>query len=182
MRHLLMRRPHLRAIPLSPALPAGYELRTWAPDDDLDSLAATLTGAFQDEWSPERVRTSLTEAPDVRAVYAVFRDGKVVATASSRLLPERFPESGYVHWVGTVPEHARLGLASLLLIRLLSEFAERGCKDAVLETEDFRVPAIRTYLRLGFTPAYEVGDEDHRERWSAIFQHALSTPSPHRSL
>ncbi len=68
----------------------------------------------------------------------------------------------------------RLGLASLLLIRLLGEFAERGCKDAVLETEDFHIPAIHTYLRLGFTPVYEVGDEDHRERWSAIFQHVLA--------
>ncbi|MDP9350535.1 MAG: hypothetical protein M3P51_03195 [Chloroflexota bacterium] len=62
---------------------------------------------------------------------------------------------------------------SLLLIRLLGEFPERGCKDAVLETEGFRIPAIRTYLRFSFTPVYEVGGEDHRERWSAIFQQAL---------
>ncbi len=81
MKHLLMRRPHLREVPPSRPLPTGYELRAWAPDDDLDSLATTLSGAFQEEWSRERVRTSLTEAPDVRAVYAVFRTGRAVATA-----------------------------------------------------------------------------------------------------
>lgn len=171
-----MRRPHLRDVPQVPKLLSGYELREFGSGDDLRSLAATLSAAFEEEWTVQRVRDSLTDAADVEAVFAVFHGGKAVATASIRSLPERFPDSGYVHWVGTHPAHARRGLASVLLARLLGEFAERGCRDAVLETEDFRLAAIRTYLRFGFTPVYEVGDEDHRERWAAIFQTALKVP------
>jgi mycothiol synthase len=44
---------------------------------------------------------------------------------------------------------------------------ERGCGEAILDTDDFRLPAIRTYLRLGFTP--EISADDHAHRWDRIF-------------
>ena len=43
----------------------------------------------------------------------------------------------------------------------------------MLQTDDFRLPAIRMYLKLGFTPVYEVEGEDHRARWSAVFERLL---------
>lgn len=93
-----------------------------------------------------------------------------MATASSRWLPHLYPGSGYVHWVGTHPDHTRRGLAMALMARLLQDFRERGYRDAVLETDDFRIPALKTYLRCGFLPVYIVKGEDHRSRWAAIFQ------------
>lgn len=80
--------------------------------------------------------------------------GRPVATASSHWLPDRFPGAGVVHWVGTRPDHARLGLGSALLRRLLHDFDERGYPAAVLQTDTFRLPAIRAYLRFGFLPVY----------------------------
>lgn len=170
MSSLLLRRPHLIDIPHAAPLPEGYALRSSTGDRDLADLATILSAAFADPWDEERVRRDLTEAPDVQAVYVATWQGRAVATASSRWLPERFPSSGYVHWVGTHPEHLRRGLASALLVRLLQDFAGRGREDAVLETEDFRLPALRTYLKFGFTPVYEVGGEDHRGRWSSVFR------------
>jgi mycothiol synthase len=171
---ILMWRPHLLGLPKVAPLPEGYVLRTLNSEDDLNHLASTLTAAFNVPWDVERVRGKLTEAPDVKAVYGVTWKGIPVATASSRWLPERFSESGYVHWVGTHPHHARRGLSSVLMSRLLCDFLDRGYKDAVLETDDFRIPAVGLYLEFGFIPVYDVNGEDHSYRWSAIFQTMFS--------
>lgn len=169
MAHLVMRRPDLAGLPPTPALPAGYALRAWRPHDELPALASALSAAFGEEWTSERVRTALTESPEVSAVYAVFAPGgAVAATASSRSLPERFPGAGVVHWVGTHPEHARRGLGAAVVSRVLGDVSERGHQAAALETQDHRLPAIRLYLRYGFTPVYEVEGEDHRWRWSRV--------------
>ena len=167
---LRMYRPHMRDIPASPPLPAGYELRPCEGEEDERALADALTGSFGEDWPVSRVRSSLTEASDVLAVYGVAWQGAPVATASSRYDPDKFPNCGYVHWVGTHPDHARRGLGMALMVRLLHDFQERGYRDAVLETDDFRLPAIRSYLRCGFLPVYEVNGDDQRDRWSAIFQ------------
>lgn len=168
---LLLRRPHLEDIP-ERALPAGYVLRLAEPADD-EAIAETLRESFAEPWDVELVRTRLTRAEDVVAVYVVAYDGRVVATASSRWVPDTYPGAGYVHWVGTHPAHARKGLAAALLVELLNHFREVGRTDSVLQTDDHRHPAIRSYLRLGYTPVYEVDGEDHRQRWSAIFQALL---------
>jgi mycothiol synthase len=168
--HIVMRRPHLRDLPAPAALPEGYQLRTFAGAADLAPLAEALSNAFGFTWSEERVRLKLTEAADVRAVYVVAWQGRPVATASSRSLPELYPGTGYVHWVGTHQDHGRKGLSAALMGRLLLDFAARGERDALLETDDVRLPAIKLYLKFGFVPVYQAHGEDHTERWSAIFQ------------
>ena len=170
---LLMYRPHLDNVPATRPLPEGYEVRQFEAGDDIEALAETLTSAFAEEWSVERVKSSLTEASDVLAVYVVTWEGRPVATASSRLDPGPFAGSGYVHWVGAHADHAGRGLGTALMVRLFEDFRERGYPDAVLQTDDFRIPAIKSYLRCGFLPVYEVQGDDQRARWSAIFQQVL---------
>ena len=171
---LQMARPHLEPGPALLPLPAGYELRLAHGDDDERDLAHVLTTSFEEEWSIERVRSSLTAAPDVLAVYVVTWNDRPVATASSRYHPEQFPDAGYVHWVGGLPEHAGRGLGSALMERLRQDFHERGYGSAILETDDQRLPAIKVYLRHGYLPLYDVKGEDHRPRWTAIFQSLLA--------
>jgi hypothetical protein len=45
---------------------------------------------------------------------------------------------------------------------------EAGCHGAYLTTDDFRVPAIRSYLRAGFLPV--LYQEDMAQRWAAVLQ------------
>jgi mycothiol synthase len=163
---LLMRRPWLGEFPEPPALPPGYTVRPYAPAD-LAALAETLTSAYEESrWDTERVRRDLVEAPDVERIYVAAFAGSPVATASARLLPQRFPGSGYVHWVGTAPAHRGKGLATLVTLRVLDYFREAGLRDAVLETDDFRLPALRTYLRLGFVPEYR--EPEQQRRWARL--------------
>jgi ribosomal protein S18 acetylase RimI-like enzyme len=170
MNMLLMRRPHLRDLPTVRPLSGGYRLRQYIAPDDLPSLIATLQSAFTEPWDEARARRELLDVPDVKATYVIEHDGAVVATTSSKIVPDLFAGSGYVHWVAVSENHLRRGLAAVLMQRVLQDFIERGHRDAVLETDDHRLPAISAYLRFGFVPVYDVRGEDHRERWSAIFQ------------
>ena len=162
---LFMRRPSLDDLPPAPPLPEGYVLRTCEPGD-LPALAAVLTAAFDTAWDEEKVRRDLAEAPDVECVYVVALEGVPVATASARLLPDRFPGSGYVHWVGADPRHQGKGLGTLVSRRVLEHFRAANLADAVLETDDYRLAAIRSYLKLGFVPEYP--DAGHKLRWARV--------------
>ena len=41
-----------------------------------------------------------------------------------------------------------------------------GFRHIGLSTDDFRVPAVKTYLRLGFRPWYY--EDDMKDRWRAL--------------
>src|SRR6476661_3505600 len=97
MTSIFMRRPHLHDIPETQPLAEGYVLRqAFSPADDT-ALAVLLTAAFGEAWDEARVRSRLTCAPDVRAVYVVTHDGEIAATASHRRLPQQWPDAGCVH-------------------------------------------------------------------------------------
>ncbi len=167
MRQLLMRRPHLRGLPPLASPTPGYHLAL-AGIEDAFTIAQCLKNAFGVDWSPDRVLRDLLEAEEVLATYIVRYEGRCVATASARLIPSVFPGSGYLHWVATHPAHRGKRLGEWVSLRVLYLFAEKNCRDAVLETDDFRLPAIKTYLRLGFLPEYD--HPSHPSRWRKVFE------------
>lgn len=175
-----MVRPHLQGVPRRP-LPEGYVLCTSEYGDE-PQLAGLLSAAFEGVWDVSRVAATLTRAPEVRAVYGVFRRDQLVATASSQHLPERDPEAGFVHWLATHwlathPDYRAFGLAAALLAHVLGDFSARGYLRARLDTQPERLPALRLYLKFGFVPEYEpeyeVAGVDQRELWSNIFAELL---------
>ncbi len=160
-----MRRPDLDNLP-EIVLPEGYELRPFQPGDG-PSASATLSLAFEDEWTEERVLRDLAENACVRTMFVVVTDGQVVSTASAAEM-ESHPGSGYVHFVGTHPEHTGKRLGYMATLATLHEFRRLGYPDAVLNTDDHRLPAIRTYMNLGFN--MEATDPTHFMRWLTIVQ------------
>ncbi len=173
MRHLFMRRPNLDDLPPMPELPPGYLLREYRVED-LEPLSALMRVAFEDpQWTASRLKQVLIDAPDVRRIYIVDYEGRPVSTASARLMPEQHPGSGYIHWVATSPEHRGNHLGYTVTLACLYAFREFGCRDAVLETDDHRLAAIRIYQGLGFVP--EERDPSHVERWAAVIANLLAS-------
>jgi ribosomal protein S18 acetylase RimI-like enzyme len=165
-RQLVMRRPDLDGLPPL-ELPAGCEIRDVRGGEE-PALADLLTASFGEPWNVERVRDSFIDAPDVTNTYVAVRDGRLIATASARLVPNRFPGSGYVHWVGVHPDARGMRLGFAVSLRTMIRFRELGCRSAVLETDDWRVPAIKTYFTLGFRP--ENACPTHPDRWNRILE------------
>ena len=166
MEHLLMRLPSLDKIPPIPPLPEGYLLREYRPED-LSALADMMQLAFEDrEWTPTTFSERLIDAQDVKKTYVIEFAGRPVATASARIMPDEFPDSGYLHWVAVHPDHRGKGLGTAVSIAVLHEFLRLGCKDVVLETQDERLSAIKIYKDLGFEGVHK--HHSHSLRWAMI--------------
>lgn len=166
MTNLLMRRPDLLDLPPLPPLPNDYALRQMRPEDTA-AVAAVLDRAFADEaWDVARVADTLNEQQGVKQTLVIDFRGRPIATASARLRPDRFPGSGYLHWVAVDPDHQGRRFGYFISLAVLHAFGAMGCADAVLETQDHRLAAIQTYLKLGFVPQYP--DETHLPRWEVI--------------
>lgn len=166
---LMMRRENLLELP-EPEVPAGYLVRR-ATAADAPAMAALMTAAFEPDsgapMDPEAVFERLLLAPIVRATYLVTDEaGLVRASASAAYLPDRFDDVGYVHWVAADPACAGSGLGRAASAAVLHEFATWGVVAAVLETDDHRLPAVASYLKLGFRPFWY--RRDHPARWAAV--------------
>jgi mycothiol synthase len=167
-----MRLPELGDLPPAPPHGPGYVLRTAVPAD-YGPLAELLSEAFGDRWDAERVTAEFSAGNGVEATYLVVSPAGVVATASARRLPDRYPEAGYVHYVGVRVSDRGRRLGELVTRRVLIHFAAAGLDQAVLETDDFRLPAVRTYLRLGFVPEPRTPGE--ARRWSKVLRNLART-------
>lgn len=172
MRHLFMRRSDLTDLPPLPELPAGYVLREYR-GSDLEALSAMMRLAYEDDqWTSERLRRVLTEAPDVKKTFIIDSFGLPIASASARVMPDTYPGSGYVHWVAVDPSHRGQKLGYYVTLATLHEFKRMGLNDAVLETDDHRLAAIKIYQSLGFVPEHR--HDSHLERWAIVISNLLN--------
>lgn len=169
-----MEQPQLRMIhrlgqvPETRALADGYRLRK-ASLLDAEPLGGLLGAAFGDRWDVDRVNEVLLVNRDVATTWVVETyEGEIVATASYQLMPERFPFSGWVHYVAADANHGGKGLGRVVTVQVVVEAAAAGKRDIRLTTDDFRLAAIQTYLNLGFEP--DMWHESHPGRWAAILQ------------
>jgi mycothiol synthase len=134
---------------------------------DAEGLSRLLGSAFPEiEWTPDRVVRDLLDEPSVAEVLVIDGEHGLLATASARYV-DQFPTAGYVHWVGTDPAFRGRSLGRSVCLAVLERFRRDGRMAAVLETDDPRLPAIASYLGLGFVPSYAA--PDHETRWSAVF-------------
>ncbi|MBI5831366.1 MAG: GNAT family N-acetyltransferase [Armatimonadetes bacterium] len=163
---LVMQRPTLTDLPTL-VLPDGYRLRHFEPGDEAAwvrlSDAAFDDGPHEPSWFYERFGDLAFEA---RRVWFVVDDHGPVATAAAWHRPKWGADTGYLHWVAADAAHRGRGLGLLVSLAAMWEMAREGRRSALLQTDDFRVPAVRAYLTLGYRP--RLVDENQRERWRAV--------------
>jgi mycothiol synthase len=148
-------------------MPPGYELRE-AHESDAPELARLLREAFDESWTTEFAWKELLANATVVGTFVVEREGRFAATASYQIRPEVSPEGGWVHWVASDPSERGQGLGYIVSRRVLEACVADSRPEALLETQDHRLPAIRTYLKLGFLP--DSWHPSHVDRWSAIYK------------
>jgi mycothiol synthase len=181
-RQLRMVRPHLDDLPAL-LIPAGYGLRTFEPGDErawADIMEAS--SGLGREWTIEKVRERMVEREQFEPGGLFFATcdadgGRPVASATAWRKDVTERVMGTVHMVCALDDHRGKGLGRLVSLAVLHHLQKRGFRTADLSTDDFRVPAIRSYLGLGFVPVYLTDDarvDDHEARWSAIFSHLFS--------
>ncbi|NSW56879.1 MAG: GNAT family N-acetyltransferase [Armatimonadetes bacterium] len=165
---LVMMKHSLEGLP-PVELPQGYELRHFVPGDEAgwEAVMAASFGQKEPAWSFRDVMGRDAACSPERVLLVTCR-GQAVATASAWYRPEWGIETGYVHYVAADPAHSGKKLGHMVSLAVLHRFVFEGRTRAVLQTDDFRAPAIKTYLRLGFEPW--LVEEDQRQRWRVVFE------------
>jgi mycothiol synthase len=162
-------------------VPDGYALRTFRSEDARGYVELLRAAGFKD-WTEENLGYWLGKVlPDAFFIVTAAGGEAPVATAmGSHNASERHPFGGELGWVATSPAHLGKGLGTAVCASVTARFLKAGYRRIYLKTDDFRLPAIKVYLRLGYVPLlFAPGME---ERWRDVFAKLQTpfTPEPWR--
>ena len=165
---LQMRWPEcLLDAPPAPRLPPGYRLRGYT-DADLAAYIELMTRAGFGGWSPQRVTKMLARVlPGGFFVVEHLRSGRLAATATAQHRPRpEYPFGGEMGWVAADPDHRGKGLGLAVSAAATARLLAAGYRSLYLLTDDWRLPAVTTYLKLGYQPVLE--GQGMAERWRKV--------------
>ena len=134
-------------------------------DKWLDIVSYGLTGEKLDKPFFEKCMWEHGD-PEFDKFFIVECDG--IAAATIAVICNYEKKEGYIHMVACKPEYRGEGVGTRMNVEALRTLHRAGMKTAYLTTDDWRIPAIRSYLRAGFYP--DIIDEEHRARWDAIMK------------
>jgi mycothiol synthase len=162
---------------MAPQPPLGYGLRTFRPGDEDAWVDLLLTGEFG-MWDRPRLDRMIAgdRAPLPPAgIFFVTYGTRLVGTACTFLYDSEAGGIAELGWVVVHPRHRGHGLGRQVCRAVLGFVRSLEYRYAYLLTEDFRRPAIKMYLALGFEP--EMVDPSHPAWWAMIL--ATSAPAVH---
>ena len=76
------------------------------------------------------------------------------------------PFGGELGWVAGHPDHTGNGLGLAVCASVVRRLLQAGYKNIFLNTDDWRLPALSIYLRLGWIPLLYMADME--ERWRDV--------------
>ena len=150
-----------------PNLAEGYRLRTYRYGDGGSYLALMKRVGF--DWDEKMLNRTLNSMlPDGLFFVEHEATASIVATTVAGHGSSAFhPMGGELGWVGVDPEHRGKRLGIVVCDAVLRRFIEAGYQDILLRTDEYRLPALKTYLDLGFRPL--IRDDEMAERWTIAF-------------
>ena len=139
----------------------GFTVREMRPGEEADWSYCCLNSFDIESVSPEHYEKMMAHDEGVRMcdVFFACKDDKPVGTAAART------ENGkpFLHFVAVNPDYRGHKLALPVICAVISRHIELGGEGCYLWTDDWRVPAVKSYLNLGFRPV--LFNEGAREAW-----------------
>lgn len=153
----------LRNSPPAVLLPPGYSLRTYRPGDE-SRFYEMMEVAGWPGWNEEKLQPWRSRILPGGWVMAVHQEsGAIVATAMA-LRSEVHDSGGELGWLAADPAHSGRGLGRAVSSAVTARFIEAGRYPIHLFTEDWRLAAIKIYLKLGYLPYLYVPEMPRRWR------------------
>ena len=161
---------HRKDIP-EPHVPSGYALRVYRDSDDqqiLDLLTSDGEPMSDTAWQDYRDMV----LPDGLLLIEDLERARLVATAGAVHNPNpgryRFPFGGELAYLIVRPEHRRLGLGTAVCAAVVRRLRAAGYESIRVCVQEHRLPAIRTYLGLGFEPFLHSNEVE--QRWEQVYR------------
>lgn len=152
-----------------PEIPEGYRVRRFVPGDEPVWVALLQENGELGEWTRERAERLFTAKRGAvwrESIHYIGHGPRPVATACVQL-HEDSPDTPELGWVAVSPDYRRRGLGRAICLVVMDFMREQGYLRCFLRTDDRRLPAIKTYLRLGFVPDLEYHGS-FPARWQAV--------------
>lgn len=154
------------------ALPAGIEVKTFPKLENAltawQDIVRYLDENGQLDTSGEYYKIAMLDYPNYEdeLCYFLLVQGEPAATLT--VICDYEKKQGYIHMVACKPEFRGKGLGRLLNEIAVYTLKEKKMQTAYLTMDDWRIPAIKSYLRAGFFPDLET-EADFKERWEKIY-------------
>lgn len=150
-------------------LPPGYELRR-LKDGEEEAYFALMQAAGFKEWGWAMLKDWQRRIlPGGVYVIEHLATGKLVATTMATHNPsDQHPYGGELGWVAADPGHLGKRLGEAACAAVIRHYLRCGYTRIYLKTDDFRLAAIKTYLRMGFEPL--IDDDTMPGRWTAVHE------------
>ena len=162
---LLMRRD-LSNLP-DLCLPQGMSLKCFS--DGMETCwNDIITTSFETPYDFDKLMRADKAFRHDRVLFLCI-DNVPVATAAAWFVNRYGDDTGYVHMVGALPEYKGRKLGYLITLATLHRLKDEGFTKVVLQTDDFRLPAIKVYLDLGFVADMLV-HESMPGRWESVME------------
>ncbi|MBB6452469.1 mycothiol synthase [Salirhabdus euzebyi] len=156
--------------PPEPTIPSGYCVRTFRQEDKKNYVELLeKEGWLLDE-------TELEDFFDRVIPNGLFflidkRSKEIVASAVALHNPKSshytFPFGGDIGFVFTRPAHRKKGLGLAVTNLATNRLIKAGYSSIRIVTNDHRLPALKTYLNLGFIPFLYASDME--QRWKDVY-------------
>ena len=153
-----------------PAIRNGFLIRPFQSGDEYGLLQLRhLAGECLDCSEEDVGRTALDQVVNGGLFLAIKQDtGQIVGSAIAKDNASSYPfHGGSLHAVFVDPAFRGFHLGAGLAATVTHHLVEAAYTDIFLTTDDHRLPALKTYLGLGWSPI--VFDKEHEERWRSVF-------------
>lgn len=150
-------------------IPEGYQLVPYTPKHDAAWISVlNLSGEFG-KWDKSVLRREILSIMIEGGGVLAERNGTLIGCATA-CYAKRFSPYALLSYVLVLPDHRGLGLGRTLSAATISIIRKAGYPGVILQTDDNRIPAIRSYLRLGFEPCLGI-DAASDARWRKVLEH-----------
>ena len=154
--------------------PDGYYMRSYTDNktDGIGWCKCCIEGSLGVEEISESVfenkmlKDTTVDAANI--FFLISPTGDIAGTVTYQYTNAE--DTGCIHMVAIEKSYRGKKLGVPLILYAVKKMIDDGKKKIILKTDDWRIPAIRTYLRAGFVPVVKAGDADMENRWKRIYE------------
>ena len=170
MEQLIMRWKNDQKAVNKPQIPENCKVVNFTELEDamdkwLDIVQYGLSEGKMDAEFYNKIMTQHTNYEENKCFF-ILENGKAIATIT--VICDYDKKEGYIHMVACHESARGKGYGTLLNNVALYTLKNEGMETAYLTTDDWRIPAIKSYLRAGFEP--DTSTDDFKTRWDNIYK------------
>ena len=149
----------------------GVSVRNYR-EEDFEAMLDALVPLTVQRYTEKELNDVILKKPGVKpeGVFVAVVDGKLAGTATGyfhvQTETRQADDGGTLHMVSALSEVSGKRVGYSVCAEAVNYLIEAGCSYVDLTTDDFRLPAIVTYHRLGFRAV--IDEPEMEERWNAI--------------